>query len=135
MEALVIVRLRMAEREPDWADSGVPDAPCPLLGVRATQSSRSALLKGCSFITVGLSLWFGGHVQETCWPSAFLHQWFSAGGVSGQETFLVVKAGERGVLPAPSAGKAGTLLKSPHGFTSQPPHLRVTPVSYDNGGG
>ena len=49
------------------------------------------------------------------------------------DVFLVVKAGERGVLPAPSAGKAGTLLKSPQAH-SQPPHLRVTPLSYDNGG-
>lgn len=140
MEPLVMVRLqpRDGREEPDQADSGAPDAPCPLLG--ATQSFRSALLKGCSSIIMGLNLWFGGHIQETCWPSAFLHQWFSTGGDSasriwhGQETFfLVVKAGERGVLPAPSAGKAGTLLKSPQAH-SQPPHLRVTPLSYDNGG-
>lgn len=54
MEALVMVCLqpRDGREEPDPADSGVPDVPCPLLG--AAQSSRSALLKGCSSITVGL---------------------------------------------------------------------------------
>ena len=94
MEALVMIRLQDGQEEPGWADSGVPDAPCPLLGVGATQSSRSALLKGCSSITVGLNLWFGGQVQETCWPSAFLHQWFSTRDDSasriwhGQETFF-----------------------------------------------
>ena len=39
--------------------------------------------------------------------------------------FFVVKAGERGVLPAPSAGKAGTRLKSPQGTQPAP-----TPQGY-----
>lgn len=126
MEALVMVRLQDGREEPDWADSGVPDAPCPLLGVGATQSSRSALLKGCSFITVGLNLWFGGHIQETCWPSAFSTSVvLNRGRLRSGDVFLVVKAGERGVLPAPSAGKAGTLLKSPHGTQPAP-----TPQGY-----
>ena len=132
MEALVTECLqpRDGREEPDPADSGVPDVPRPLLG--AAQNSRSALLKGCSSITVGLRTSVRSEATSRRHagpqlPWHFLYQWSQPGGGSvsriwhGRETcFLVVKAGERGVLPARGAGRAETLLKSPR--CTQPPH-------------
>lgn len=140
MEALVMVRLqpRDGREEPDRADSGVPDVPCPLLG--AAQSSRSDLLKGCSSITVGLKLRFGGHVQETRWPSAF-----STSVVLNRGQFCLQNLARSGDVFLSSRLEREVcyrhlaLGRQEHGSKvhrahSQPPHLRVTPVSYDNGG-
>ena len=133
MEALVTECLqpRDGREEPDPADSGVPDVPRPLLG--AAQNSRSALLKGCSSITVGLRTSVRSEATSRRHagpqlPWHFLYQWSQPGGGlclqnlawSGDVFFLVVKAGERGVLPARGAGRAETLLKSPR--CTQPPH-------------
>ena len=139
MEALVMVCLqpRDGREEPEWADSGVPDVPCSLLG--AAQSSRSALLKGCSSLTVGLKLRFGGHVQETCQPSAFCTSVVNRGRFCLQslarsgDVFLSSRL-EREVCYRHLVLGRQERGSNVHRAHSQPPHLRVTPVSYDNGG-
>lgn len=94
MEALVTECLqpRDGREEPDPADSGVPDVPRPLLG--AAQNSRSALLKGCSSITVGLRTLVRREATsrrhagpQLSWH--FLYQWSQPGAILSPESGMV----------------------------------------------
>ena len=144
MEALVMECLqpRDGQEEPNPADSGVPDVPCPLLG--AAQNSRSALLKGCSSITVGLRTSVRSEATSRRHagpqlPWHFLYQWSQPGATLSPEPGMVRRRvfGRQGWRERCAAGTwcwQGRNAAQKSAVHTASPRRRAMPVSCDSSG-
>lgn len=83
---------------------------------------------------MGLNLWFGGHVQGLCWLSSFFYISGSQPRASPVRRRCFSRQGWREVCYRHLVLGRQECCSKVHTAHSQPPHLRVTPVSYDNGG-